>query len=322
MPSSSVLAASASTAPGSPPSTAEYEAAQPVPALLEAVPSAAQSERIVPPDTECDLVKLSDAQLGEEIRRNDHFACTLAHTAQSAIKGLLEMVIVAAKALLEAKRRCAHGKWQEWQKVHLPEIPRSRISRYLAVAERISHVRNLNAIKSVRQLYIAVEIIKEPGKRERKPASAAAKGKKCRSRQAASGDDPNSPEASTEPVVPTANPTGDVAEVGAVREPQVNEDEIPFPLADGSELSSRNMMAGWISPKWVAGHLKTIESGTKPVTPMEKQWCAQQQRILIGLASVLNQEVGPAPSSEDMHNVENALTSLRNIAKTHTAYKR
>ena len=296
--------------------------AHPIEPELLAPPPLAVQEQMESQDTQSDLEKLSDAQLGEEIRRNDHFACTLAHTAQSAIKRSMEMVIVAAKALLEAKGRCAYGEWQDWQKVHLPEIPRSRISRYLAVAERISHVRNLNAIKSVRQLYIAVEIIKEPGKRERKPASADAKGKRHRSREAASVDDPNSPEIGTEPVVPTANPTSDVAEVGAVRALQVDEDEIPFPLADGSELSSRNMMAGWISPKWVADHIKTIKAGTKPVTPMEKQWCAQQQRILIGLASVLNQQVGSAPSSVDMHNVENALTSLRNIAKTHTSYKR
>lgn len=100
-----------------------------------------------------------------------------------------------------------------------------------------------------------------------------------------------------------------------------DEEEIAFPVADGSELSSRILTAGWIGAEWVAKSIQRIETITNPVTPMQKQGCAKQQRVLIGLADILNREMGMTPSSEDLHNVEDVLTTLRNITKTHQSYK-
>ncbi len=111
-----------------------------------------------------DLSTLKDEELAKEIRVNDKEARDLAEIANNTVSQSLERVIIAGNALLAARGRCSHGEWGPWQKRYLPDIPPSRISRYIAVAKQISHVRNLDAIQSVRQLYLACGLIKEPDK--------------------------------------------------------------------------------------------------------------------------------------------------------------
>ena len=132
---------------------------------LALVPCAAptQGMEVLTDHKDEEFTGLSDTALCEKIRNCDRQATGMASVAQQAIKQSLGHVIGAGSALIAAKARLQHGQWEAWLDSNLPEIPRSRISRYMAAAERISHVTNMDAIKSVRQLYLATGVIADPG---------------------------------------------------------------------------------------------------------------------------------------------------------------
>ena len=95
---------------------------------------------------------------------------------------------------------------------------------------------------------------------------------------------------------------------------------IRSPLADGSEVSSSVLTEGWIEPGWVFAKLGNTKTHAQVERPAQQQGCARAQRILIGLADTLNRQLGSAPSSEDLHHVDNALTELRSFTLAHRDY--
>ena len=90
----------------------------------------------------------------------------MANTAVGAARHSLTYIIEAGKALWIAKGRVQPGQWESWTKSNLPHFSRSKISRYMAAAERICHVTNLNEIRTVRQAYLACGIITEPAEKK------------------------------------------------------------------------------------------------------------------------------------------------------------
>ena len=261
--------------------------------------SSPRNQEVLVGPTPEDLTCLSDAQLCEKIRNSDRQATGMANIAQQAIKQSVGHVIEAGRALITAKARLQHGEWEAWLNSNLPEISRSSISRYMAAAERICHVTNFDEIKSVRQAYIACGILKEP------PA-----GKKKKSVKASNGKSPvNNGEASTRHAAPAKNE-------------QYDDEAAPFLLADGTVLAPDAFHEGWITPDWLTRKMQNMETLSKPSSSMEKQWCAQSQRILKGLADVLNKELGTVPTNEGLHESEDILTELMNFTVTHSSYKR
>ena len=252
-----------------------------------------------------DLKTLSDQELAEKIRAKDSELCELMEVTLTTVQQSVETVIATGNALLEARRRCSHGEWGPWQKQHLPGIPPSRISRYLAAAEEIPHVRNLDAIKTVRQLYIACGVIKTP---ERKQQTRSSKeGSVCKPGKKKSPKDDD--KSSSRSAVTATNQQDD-------------DGETPFHLADGTVLASDTFQEGWITPDWLTRKMQNIETLAKPTSSMEKQWCAQAQRIMKGLADVLNKELGTVPTNDGLHEAEDILTELMNFTVTHSSYKR
>ena len=106
------------------------------------------------------LRNLQEQDLCTMIVDHDTNAKMMTNVICKASKTSVDCAIKAGMALLEAKRRVSHGEWGNWLKHHLPEIPRSRICRYMALAQRISHMRNLDEIQTLRQAYLLVGIVR------------------------------------------------------------------------------------------------------------------------------------------------------------------
>ena len=111
-----------------------------------------------------DISTLDDAQLGEMIVGCHRSATTMAAAASNATRAALELALKAGHALNEAKRRCGHGEWGDWLKQHVPDLAQDRANRYMRMAKEIADVRNFDEIKTVRQAFIAVGILRESSK--------------------------------------------------------------------------------------------------------------------------------------------------------------
>jgi len=119
-----------------------------------------------------DFSTLDDAQLCEMIATWHKSAVGMAAAASNAARAALELALRAGHALNEAKRRCGHGQWGDWLRQHVPDLAQDRANRYMRLASGIADVRNFDQIKTVRQAFLAVGIMKEPGKGGRKKAAA------------------------------------------------------------------------------------------------------------------------------------------------------
>jgi len=113
---------------------------------------------------------LSD--LGPAIAKLHEGAEQCSASVRKVVENALAFVLEAGKALQAAKDKVHHGEWGSWLQQHVPALSHDRANRYMKAAREIPHVRNLDKIKTVRQLYISTGVVKEPSKGGRKKAAA------------------------------------------------------------------------------------------------------------------------------------------------------
>ncbi|MEI8310962.1 MAG: DUF3102 domain-containing protein, partial [Verrucomicrobiota bacterium] len=115
---------------------------------------------------------LSD--LGPAIAKLHEGAEQCSASARKVVENALAFVLEAGKALQAAKDKVHHGEWGSWLRQHVPALSHDRANRYMKAAREIPHVRNLDKIKTVRQLYISTGVVKEPAKGSAKKSTAPA----------------------------------------------------------------------------------------------------------------------------------------------------
>jgi hypothetical protein len=91
-----------------------------------------------------------------------------------------------------------------------------------------------------------------------------------------------------------------------------DDEAVVFHLEDGNDLAADVLTEGWITPDAVIRMLRLIKSTSASGTLEEKAGCALSQRILIGLANVLNREVGMLPSYVPLYRANDAVCVLGN----------
>ncbi|MEI6033295.1 MAG: DUF3102 domain-containing protein [Verrucomicrobiae bacterium] len=110
--------------------------------------------------------------LGPAIAKLHQEAKQCSASIRKVAENALEFALEAGKGLLAAKEKVPHGEWGPWVHEHVPGLSSDQAIRYMQLARNFPHVRNFDQIQTIRQAYLAVGIMKEPGKKGRKKPSS------------------------------------------------------------------------------------------------------------------------------------------------------
>lgn len=140
--------------------------------VMEPPSAANQDLESVPAISETSYKSMPLSDLGPTIAKLHEGAEQCSASVRKVVENALAFVLEAGKALQAAKERVPHGQWGSWLLQHVPALSHDRANRYMKAAREIPHVRNLDKIKTVRQLYVCTGVLKEPAKGGRKKAVA------------------------------------------------------------------------------------------------------------------------------------------------------
>ena len=119
------------------------------------------------------------------------------------------------------------------------------------------------------------------------------------------------------------NPEVKLPQSAPVVEAEQCQDEVtPFLLADGSELPPTSLAVGWISHEEMLSTTALLTTTNKTKSKIEMDAGTFLQRLQIEIASLLNRVLGVNPSYSDLHNADDALTTIRRKITAHSNYHR
>ena len=121
----------------------------------------------------------------------------------------------------------------------------------------------------------------------------------------------------------TVIPNSELPQTSQDVEVKRGEDEsTPFLLADGSELPPTSLAVGWISHEEMLSTTALLTTTNKTKSKIEMDAGTFLQRLQIEIASLLNRVLGVNPSYSDLHNADDALTTIRRKITAHSNYHR
>jgi hypothetical protein len=110
--------------------------------------------------------------LASEINRLHQDCENAINVARSAENSALQHAKLCGEKLLEAKRVCGHGHWENWRSANL-QIPSSSATLYQRVAERWGEIESATGAADL-TLREAVALLKKPRQPALKPSESAA----------------------------------------------------------------------------------------------------------------------------------------------------